>query len=98
MMPSKFKLIVYYDTNYTSPFLVKIGSPVMCFHPSLNITPFIFFQNTQKKTPPPPPPPPVLWILSTKSLWNNKKMKCSHYTTSCATSCSTTTYILSFIQ
>jgi hypothetical protein len=39
MMPSKFKLIAYYDTSYTSPFLVKIGSPVVYFHPSLNITP-----------------------------------------------------------
>jgi hypothetical protein len=33
MMSSKFKLIVYYDTNYTLPFLVKIGSPIVCFHP-----------------------------------------------------------------
>jgi hypothetical protein len=33
MMSSKFKLIVYYDTNYTSPFLVKIGSPIVCFDP-----------------------------------------------------------------
>jgi hypothetical protein len=32
-MPSKFKLIVYYDTSYASPFLVKIGSPIVCFHP-----------------------------------------------------------------
>ncbi len=32
-MPSKFELVTYYDTNYTSPFLVKIGSFVMCFHP-----------------------------------------------------------------
>jgi hypothetical protein len=27
---------MYYDTSYTSPFLVKIGSLVMCFHPKLN--------------------------------------------------------------
>jgi hypothetical protein len=32
MMTSKFKFIVYYDISYTSPFLVKIGSLVMCFH------------------------------------------------------------------
>jgi hypothetical protein len=31
MMPSKFKLITYYDTNYISPFLVKIGSPECVF-------------------------------------------------------------------
>ncbi len=78
MMPSKFKLIVYYDISYTSPFLVKIGSLVVCFHPSLNITPL------------------VLWILFTKSLWNNKKKKCNHYIASCVTNCSTTTSIFSF--
>ncbi len=33
MIPSKFKLIAYYDTSYTSPFLVKINSHVVCFHP-----------------------------------------------------------------
>jgi hypothetical protein len=32
MMPSKFKLTTNYDTSYTSPFLVKIDSPIMCFH------------------------------------------------------------------
>jgi hypothetical protein len=31
MMPSKFKLTMYYDTSYTSPFLVKISSPIVCF-------------------------------------------------------------------
>jgi len=31
MMPSKFELTMYYDISYTSPFLVKIGSPIMCF-------------------------------------------------------------------
>jgi hypothetical protein len=33
MMSSKFKLIMYYDINYTSPFLVKIGSTCNVFSP-----------------------------------------------------------------
>jgi hypothetical protein len=36
MMLLKFKLIMYYDSSYTSPFLVKIGSLVMCFHPIIS--------------------------------------------------------------
>jgi len=41
MMSSKFKLTAYYDTSYTSPFLVIIDSPVMCFHLDLVLS-FVF--------------------------------------------------------
>jgi hypothetical protein len=32
-MSSRFFLIAYYNTCYTSPFLNKNGSPLLCFHP-----------------------------------------------------------------
>jgi hypothetical protein len=34
-MPSRFLLTTYYNTCYTSPFLNKSGSPLVCFHPLL---------------------------------------------------------------
>ncbi len=37
-MPSKFELIAYYDASYTSPFLTKISSPIVCFHPYFDTT------------------------------------------------------------
>jgi hypothetical protein len=41
MMLSKFEYSSYFDISYTSPFLVTIDSPIVCFHPNL-VSSFVF--------------------------------------------------------
>jgi hypothetical protein len=41
-IPPIFLLTMYYNTFYTSPFLVKSGSPLVCFHPKLS---YLYFSR-----------------------------------------------------